>query len=208
MKKPARAAVSAATQKLLDEMGADAARPPSADKLEACRVKLTRLRELEFENIGLAERQTNNSAEMRVIREKDLVELFDAAGIESLGLPPLGNLPAYEVDLGEFFHANIPEEKKSEAWAWMKRTKNEDLVKTEFKVTFGLKEAAKAKKFEVALKKLVGSAYDRKQSVPWNTLTSFVKKEFEAGRPLTKTVMAILGASSGRVAKVVKQEKK
>lgn len=198
--------VSAATRALLDEMTSDANKP-SPDKLDKAREKLSELRDLEKEKQDLGVRLTKINEDMRIIKEKNLVELFDAAGIDALGLPPSGNLPAYEVELTEYFHASIPEDKKSEAWQWMKATKNEDLVKTEFKVAFGLTSAARAKKFEAGLKKLVKDQYEKKQSVPWNTLTAFVKAEFKAGRTMTKKVMAILGVTTGRVATVIKEKK-
>lgn len=196
--------VSAATRALLDAMSEDDAKP-SPDKLDAACAKLAELEELEIRKSNLEAQIEEVGKRINEIKSKEIVEVFDAAGIDSLGLPQRGNVPPYEVEIIEFFHANIPEDKKPEAWAWMKQTKNEDLVKTQFSVEFGLGDATKAKKFEAGLKKLT-KEYDKKQSVPWNTLTAFVKGEFKAKRPLSKKVMGILGATNGRVAKVIKQK--
>jgi hypothetical protein len=198
--------VSAATRAMLDEMSADAAAPPSEDKLDKCRAMMADWRDKQNQIEQYQAWIKELSAEIQQIRDKKLVDLFDEAGIEKLGIPASGNLPPLEIEIDEYFHANIPQENMEPAAAWMIKTGNEDLIKTEFKIAFGLGEKKDAIKFEKLLIK-AGEAYDKKQGVPWNTLTAFIKGEFKAGRPLTKKVMGMLGATSGRVATIVKQKK-
>lgn len=202
MKKP----VSQATRAMLDAMDTDAAKPASPDKLEACRVKVAEMRDKQKEVADLAERTKELNKEIAQIRDHDLVGLFDEAKIDRLGLPPEGNQPAYEVELEEYFHANIPKENERGAYEWMKKTKNEDMIKTSYTIEFGLGESKDCTKFEKMLDKY-GCGYDKKQGVPWNTLTSFIRGEFRAKRPLTAKVMGLLGAEHFRRAKVVTQKK-
>jgi hypothetical protein len=196
--------VSEATRALLDEMRADAA--PSEDKLDKVRDMISRLRDTEMVVETLQQRVSEHKQTIKEIKEKTLVDLFDDAGIDRLGLPAQGNLPPYEVQLGEYYHANIPDERQRDAYAYLTKTKNEDLIKTTFTVAFGLRDAKSAAKFEALLKKSKVT-YDKKQGVPWNTLTSWFRVEHRR-KPLPVKVMEILGASVGRVAKVVKQKEK
>jgi hypothetical protein len=198
--------VSAATRAMLAEMTSDAEAPPSEDKLVKCRQMMAewRAKAVQIEDHQLSIKRL--SEEIQQIRDKKLVDLFDDAGIDKLGIPASGNLPPLEIEINDWVHANIPEENMERAAEWMIRTGNEDLIKTEFKIAFGLGEKKDAIKFEKLLIK-AGEAYDKKQGVPWNTLTAFIKGELKAGRPLTKKVMGMLGAESGRVATIVKQKK-
>jgi hypothetical protein len=87
--------VSTATRALLDEMERDA--KPSGDKLDRVRSEIFRLRDLEFQRDALAERVKVLSAEAQQIKDKTLVDLFDEAGVNSLGIDADGNMPPYEV---------------------------------------------------------------------------------------------------------------
>jgi hypothetical protein len=49
--------------------------------------------------------------------------------------------------------------------------------------------------------------YSVKRGVPWNTLTAWFKAEHKR-KPLPAKAMELLGATVGRVAKVVKQKEK
>jgi hypothetical protein len=199
--------VSEATRRLLDEMEQDADAPKNEDKLEQVRDGIRRLRDTEKEKADLEEKLKIANGKIKEITDKTLVDLFDEAGIDKLGIPAEGNMPPYEVTLIDYYHANIPEENQPAAYKWMKETKNEDMIKTTFVVSFGLGETRACKAFRSLLKKNK-VPHDEKQGVPWNTLTAFVKGEFKAGRPITKKVMDMLGVTVGRVAKVVKQKEK
>ncbi len=199
--------VSKATQDLLAAMNEDANQPVSEDKLERVRDEIKKLRELEFENAGMSERIKQNSEKIQTLKNKTLVDLFDNVGITNLGIAPDGNLPQYDIVLDDYFHANIPAENQERAYKWMKDTGNEDLIKTSFTIEFGLGEDKDAVKFEKLLDKN-SIAYSKKQGVPWNTLTAFVKEQFKVKKkPLTAKVLGMLGATVGRVAKVVKEKK-
>jgi hypothetical protein len=193
---------SATTRALLDEMRDDA--KPSDDKLERVRTELEKLRRFELEVADLESRVGDGKAAIKEIKEKTLVDLMDEVGIDAMGLPAEGNMPPYEVRLGDYYHANIPEENKDEAFDYLKKTGNEDLIKTTFTIEFGLREGKQAERFARSLDK-ANVPYSSKSGVPWNTLTSWFKAE-QKKKPLTTKVKGLLGATVGRVVKVVKQK--
>lgn len=198
--------VSAATQELLDAMKADAGGGlVTEDKLERVRDEVRKLRDLEKSNEDLTNQIAENNAAIRLLKEKTLVEMMDKVGINSIGVNAEGNHPAYNIELGEYFHARIPDENQERAYAWLKQTKNEDLIQTKYTVSFGRGDAKAAAKFEKLLIKSK-EAYDRKESVPWNTFEAFLRGEFKK-KPLSQKIMDMLGASSGRVVKVLKPKK-
>lgn len=194
--------VSAATRALLDEMEQDAA--PTASKLNAASAALAKLRDKEMEVAGLQERIEKLGEEIREIKEKTLVDVFDDAGITALKLPPEGNVPPFEVEIADYYKANIKEENKPKAFAYLEKRGQGDLIKAAFTIEFGLGESAKTDRFKRSLDK-AGIDYSLKQGVPWTTLTAWFKQEHKK-KPLTPKVLELLGATVGRVAKVKKQK--
>lgn len=199
--------VSKATSDLLAAMSEDADKPVSEDKLERVRDEIKKLRELEFDNAGMAERTKSNNEKINALKSKTLVDLFDSVGLTKLGIAPDGNLPQYDIELDDYYHANIPVENQQRAYKWMQDTGNEDLIKTKFTIEFGLGEDEDAADFEKLLVKN-DAAFSKTQGVPWNTLTAFVKEQYKVKKkPLSAKVLGMLGATVGRVAKVVKEKK-
>jgi hypothetical protein len=196
--------VSAATRALLDEMVQDAA--PPQDKLDKATEALTTLRDKEIEVAELEERLKLLREDINLIKSKTLVDIFDEAKIDFLGLSAEGNKPPYEVEIVDYYHANIKEENQPQAYAYLEKRGQGDLIKSEYKIAFGLRESKQAERFARSLEK-AGIDYSLKQGVPWNTLTSWFRADYKK-KPLTPKVMELLGASVGRTAKVVKQKEK
>lgn len=196
--------VSAATRALLDEMHDDA--KPTGDKLDRVRKALAALRDDELEVAQLAARMKEVNERIITAKNKTIVDVFDEAGVTSMKLDAEGNLPPYEVEIGDYFHANIPAEKAEEAYAYLKSKKSEDLIKSSFTIEFGLREAKQSERFMRSLEK-AGIDFSLKQGVPWNTLTAWFKTEHKK-KPLTAKAMGLLGATVGRVAKVIKQKER
>lgn len=196
--------VSAATRALLDEMTLDAA--PKGDKLDQLKAGVARLRDLEFEKAALEERIGALGKDIQQMKEKTLVDLFDEAGSNIHGVPAEGNMPAFECKLDDYYHANIPAENKGAAFDYLRKIKQDDLIKTEFKIAFGLRESKQADRFRRSLEK-ADIAFSETSGVPWNTLTSWFKVEHKK-KPLTVKAMELLGARVGRVVKVVTQKEK
>lgn len=198
---------SGVDRELADAMAADAAAPPSEDKLVKIRDKISELRDLEFENSSMQERISENSKKIKEIKDKTLVDMFDAVKITNLGIEAEGNLPPYDIEIKPYYHANIPPENEEKAFAWLAKNKHGDMIKGTYTVAFGRGEETKRKKFEAFLEKS-GYDYSYKFGVPWNTLTAFVKEQIETYK--REPPLKLLGATVGRVAtlKKIKAERK
>ena len=130
--------------------------------------------------------------------------------IDHLGLQPEGNLPGYTAELRPYYHANISgdwePEKKEAAFDCLAKHHAEDLVKTKITVLLGRGDRKAAKKVESALKKLKVS-FSRELSVPWNTLTAWLREQVEDVE-LETPPLDVIGATVGEKVslKQVKQE--
>ena len=196
--------VSAATRALLDEMAADST--PKKDKLDQAREMLRQLRDKQLEADDLERRLDATKAEIKEMVSKTMPDFLDEAGIPALTIAADGNLPAFEIEVMDYYHANIPEENRPAAFDYLRKTGHEDLIKSEFKIAFGLREAKQAERFRRSLEK-AGIQYGETNGVPWSTLTAWFTKEHKK-KPITPKVMGLLGARVGRVVKIVKQKGK
>jgi hypothetical protein len=177
---------------------AHAESPASKDKLDAVRAKVKEARDIDFSIQSLNERLSLLSKRKQELVHNELPDLFQDAKIDVLGIEPEGNMPGYDTELKDFYHANIPEARRDEAFAWLDKNKHGDMIKTVITVELGRGDRKTAKAVEQALRKLEVS-YSSKLSVPWNTLTAFVKEQVEKGAVLP---LDILGATVGRVVKL------
>ncbi len=196
--------VSDDTRALLAEMEQDA--KPSEDKLDVARAAIAKLRALELDRIDVEAHLFDIVQEIRGVKEKTLPDVFDEAGISSLGISADGNLPPYDVRVEDYYKASIPEENRSEAFDYLRKIDQEDLIKTTFTIEFGLREAKAAERFRRSLDK-AGIGFSEKSGVPWASLTAWFRQAHQK-KPLPAKAMALLGATVGRVAKVVKQKEK
>lgn len=196
--------VSAATRALLDEMKQDAV--PKGDKLEQARKMLRDLRDKQIEADQLEARLAETKQEIRTLTDKTMPDFYDEAGIPAMTIAAEGNLPAFEIEVIDRYHANIPDESRDAAFAHLRKTGHADLIKTSFTIEFGLRETKQADRFRRSLEKS-DIAFSEKHGVPWNTLTSWFKAEHKK-KPMTPKVMGMLGASVGRVVKIIKQKEK
>ena len=203
-----RKPISAATQALLNEMREDASKPVPESKLSEVRDKLREFRDIERRVADLEEQLSATKERRRVIAEKELVDLFDDARITSMALAAEGNLPAFEVEVGSYYHANIavdwPEDKRRRAFGWLDKY-HPGILRSTLTISFGKNTRKLQQEFErlAAKHKL---AYKNEFGVPWNTLTAFVREQIEEHR--RRPPLDLLGATVGRVAKIKKQKEK
>jgi len=195
-----------AGEDVLALMRASATKPASADKLDKLRIKIAELREIEVERVSLAERSAELGKRVFEIQTKELVDLFDAAKVDNVGIPEEGNLPAYNMEVGWNYKANIgtPADPKvddfNKAIAYIKKHEP-DMVKTTYVIEFGLGEEDKRKKFEDLLKKQKYE-YSSSFGVPWNTLTAWVREQIEVHKK--SPPLKLLGATVERTARLIK----
>lgn len=198
--------VSAATQQMLDEMRQDSP-VASEDQLAAIRKLAAEWRDLELERDRLRERQSEIHERVEKIRFGDLLDSMNAAGVKTLSLEAVGNMPAFTVETSAYYHANIDKDwepqRRERAFAWI-RKHHDGMLKNTVTVQFGMKSGGQQKMLEAFLKKSkIG--YVNEFGVPWNTLTAFVREQIEEhGRT---PPLELLGATVGRVAKIKKEKK-
>lgn len=192
---------------MLAAMKADAPKP-SEDKLDKIRDVLREMRVREMQNLEAENTLRENSEWLRNKKEKELVDLFDEAGIDRLGLPAEGNFQKYEIELKPYYHANIAEawddDKKSKAYDYLDAQKAGDMIKATYTIAFGMKERKAQKAFEQMLKK-AKIQFSSKFGVPWNSLTAWLKDQVENHEKMPN--LEVIGGKVGRQASVVKQKK-
>jgi hypothetical protein len=194
------------TKKMTPEMAA-IMRPShvSDDKLETLRKHVREHRDLLMQVRDAEDALKTLKKKLNDMESKELPDLFHAAGVDSVGLPAEGNLPAYDATLKPYYHANIPEQNRPEAFGWLHQHGFGDIVKTVFKIEFGLCEDAPTQQLQEQLDKL-GVEYSKDMNVPWKTLTAWLKERMEK-RDTDLPSLSIFGATVGTVVKLKERRK-
>lgn len=173
---------------------------PSEDSLEKVRQVLRDARDAERLKADLEERLKTVNENVFKLKHVTLPDLFDEVGIDKLGLPAEGNLPAYDTELKPYYKAAIladwEPERRQKAFDYLDRVKAGDLIKSVYIVALPRGNRAIAKKVQAALKKLKVE-FTTDLSVPWNTLTAWVKESIEKHN--TTPDLDALGATVGKV---------
>lgn len=183
------------------------AAPQSKDKLARVRTVMRELRDLSFENERMEEAIKENNKKIYDLERVQLVELFMMAGIDHLGLPAEGNMPAYDAVLKPYYKAVIAssweQDKKDEAFAALEKIKAGDLIKTIITVKLPLKSQKLTQRVLKALK-LLKVPFSLERNVPWTTLTSFVKERMEKQKPLPP--LSVIGADVGQIVELKRRK--
>ena len=211
---------------------ADAARAaPTTEQSEGVRAKAVELvtidQRIEKGEALLAELK----ARREVIARRELVDAMDAIGQDVLGLAE------FEVDIKteDYVFASIPNpegekdpeaqarkaELRAGAFAWLVENEHDGLIKTVVTVELPRGAYADAQRIKRLIDELpaldpetgepignggpLGYCARIQESVHWGTLTSFVKEQLK--RPEVTLPLEMLGATVGRVAKIVKRKK-
>lgn len=150
---------------------------------------------------SLEESLSEAKAEFNDYQFNKLPDLMDQAGIDRFGLPAQGNEPAYDIRLTPYYRANIaadwPEEKRKDAFNALTDFGSEDLIKAEVIVALPRGEKSKALEL-IKLLEAEGVHPSLKENVHWQTLTAWLKEQFEAGNELPP--LDVIGAQVGRIA--------
>lgn len=181
------------------------AQPASDDTLERLRAAARTVRDLRRTAEDLTERLRETNAAVLDWEQRRLPDMFVEAGVDSVGLPAEGNLPAYDAALKPYYHANIPVDQQDAAFAWLDKAGHGDMVRYVITVSLGKGEDATAKKVMAGLDK-AGVSYETKRGVPWNTLTAFVREQVEKYK--TTPPLALLGATVGQIVQLKPRKEK
>lgn len=136
------------------------------------------------------ERLATAEDELRKIRELDLPEAMDEVGMSEFKLVD-GSI----VTVRPFFGASIPNDKKTQAFAWLDSHGFGDLIKSEVIAKFSRGEIDAARELAVNLKDQ-GYEAESKESVHPQTLKAFVREQVESGA--VAVPLDLFGAFVGR----------
>lgn len=196
------------TQDIERKMDADA-QSPSADGLRVLRDAVRRHRALELEIADLEERLKFRKQERYQQQHETLPDLFAQYGATVIGVEAEGNAPPFVAHLRDYYRAGISsewsQEQQSAAFALLNKMKLGDLIKRVVEIRFAMEEDKEFKRLRATLAKLK-IPFAVRQTVPWNTLTSYVKERYKAGRPMSDAALRTLGATVGSVVELKQQK--
>lgn len=159
--------------------------------------------------IAELEQQLNDAKKhRRDLYEKIIPDLFDATGIDHIGLSTTGNLPAVDYVMRTYFRAGIAaswdDDRKEEGFALLRKRGAGDLIKVELSARFpkGCEEIAK--RLATELQNTTTASVEVKTSVHPQTLTAWLRELYEV-RHLSMPLEELekIGASVGRVVAAV-----
>lgn len=145
----------------------------------------------------LAEELQKETENLRRIAEYELPKLMEEAEVDDFSPRDTG----LQIVVKETLRGSIPAANYGKALMWLEENGHENLIKREFKISFGREDEAWAKKFQRDLaqrKKPVNA--DLKRTVAPPTLLAFVRQAMETGEVLP---LDLFGVYRQRAAKVV-----
>lgn len=141
-----------------------------------------------------AEKELADAQEAVVKAQKKVRQLdeFDIPSyMDSLGLTQFKNKAGVEIEVESKIRASIGS-RKAEAFKWLLANKHGALIKRSVQVAFNVKQGRDAEKLLKELRKRnVGVGVKQEMKVEPATLTSFVRKELEAGREIPREVFGV-----------------
>jgi hypothetical protein len=162
---------------------ADAAKeePVPEDKLERIRHFGAKQLSLTKALADLENNMTILKEQLRRVVEQDLPEAMDEVGMTKFVLDD-----GTTITIKPFYAASIPEERKDEAFGWLKEHDFDGMIKADVRVQFGKGEFEIAQSFVQFIRGFNEKAIDPeyKENVHWQTLRAFVKEQIEGGKPL------------------------
>jgi hypothetical protein len=165
--------------------------------MEKLRAKAKELRDARQRVDDLEETLKQAKALATQLETKELPDLFSQAKTKAIEVEAEGNNPAFSARKSPYYKAVLPEE-SGPGLTWLEDNGHGDIVKAVYTVKLprGTEEMSKALKdfLEEGLYE-----YELKETVPWTTLTAFVKEQIEKGEKLP---LEPLGAFVGEIVKI------
>lgn len=173
------------------------ARPAPQVTIDAVRAQALELREL-YEDFDVLHQQLLDVlGKINKMESRDLLDLLNQAKMPTFTLEADGNHPQTSFTRKNFYSASIPEDKEAEANRWLE-AEHPEVLRYNFKISYGVGDAKQAKKVQATLDKMKVD-YDLKVGALSQSVTALVKREVEAGR---KIPLDLLGATVGEVVEV------
>ena len=127
--------------------------------------------------------------EARRLSEEVIPTLMQQAGVSSIKLED-----GSSVTVSPYYYAKIPEDKKIEAFKWLRDNNHGDLIKNNVSVSFGKGEDSDAVKLKAELEKQ-GLVVDQKQDIHWQTLRGFVREQMEKNQNIPSEMFGLYVAN-------------
>jgi hypothetical protein len=124
------------------------------------------------------------------IERKELPDLFSKAKISSVTVDSDGNHPGFVAERGTVYTAKIPDEKRMEAFQWFEQQGHGDLIKSMINIVFGMQEHEE----RLRVMKLLSDnrvEYYTNESIHYQTLKAFVKREIQAGKIVPSDLLGV-----------------
>lgn len=194
----------------MDELFAAILDTPTQSKeasLGVIREQLRIARDLNLKIEDSSESLNKYKKVLLTLKQKTLPDAFTEINIDNLGLPPEGNLPAYDAKLKAYYKACIPEEFADIAHDWLEDDGSGDIIKRTFTIHVDRRDEETTEKINRFLSENKID-YSIKRAVPWATLTAWLKERYEAYKRWQKTgigeqvelpPLEIFGATVGHV---------
>jgi len=131
--------------------------------------------------------------ESRRLSEEVIPTLMQQAGVSSIKLDN-----GTSVEVSPYYYAKISEDKKVEAFKWLRENDHGDLIKNNVSVSFGKGEDSNAVNLKTELESK-GLVVDQKQDVHWQTLRGFVKEQIEKNKTLPSETFGLYIANRTKI---------
>jgi 16S rRNA C1402 N4-methylase RsmH len=131
--------------------------------------------------------------EARRLSEEVIPTLMQQAGVSSIKLDN-----GTSVEVSPYYYAKISEDRKAEAFQWLRENDHGDLIKNNVSVSFGKGEDSNAVKLKSELE-AKGLVVDQKQDVHWQTLRGFVKEQIEKNKTLPSETFGLYIANRTKI---------
>jgi hypothetical protein len=197
--------------------GVETAELASEDQLDRARRLSREYWEIE-QNIENIEKMLSDAkSRKKELTEREIPEHFASCGIDTIGLADAGE-HGVDIIVGPYCHANIPKswpvEQQERGFEVLEELDGGDLIRVVVSVSFFKEELDDAKELVEFLRTEWPKANEHPavmdKSVPWNSLTSFLKAYIrdETTDPLTDEQKEALGATIGTVARIKPRKEK
>ena len=159
------------------------------DIAKLCNELISQNRKVEEAELALKEAK----AEQLRLSEDVIPAKMSEAGISALKLED-----GSSVEVAPYYSAKIPEDKKSDAFKWLRDNNFGDLVKNNLTVSFGKGEDSDAQKIKSELESK-GLIVDQKEDVHWQTLRGFVREQIEKNKNIPSDLFGLYIAQRTKI---------
>lgn len=184
----------------------DPSKIPDTDDLRRLASECARFADLEARIRSTKEALELMSREHHELESRTLPDLFDRCMTDKLGVPGA----MLDVVVAPVYHANIradwPEEQREAAFLALEEIGGSELIRLSLTISLHpgqVEEMRRLQELVRGLNWLPNAAMSVSRSVPWNTLTAFLRELVERG--VQGIPLDALGARIGRYCKIVKR---